>query len=395
MARCRGASMRITHVVPCLDPSYGGPVEVAIGLACAQATRGHRVRLIAAGSQPPAGSPTAENAARLSAAGVVVSILPSPGVAGFLFGRLGTAAEGCELLHVHGIWDPILLAAARGARHADVPYVLSLHGMVAPRFLRQKRLKKWIGRTVAVNRLMREAAICHTMTAIETGDLRAILPDSRIVELPNGVASLPNLDQFRGRFRASHGLGSGPVVLFLSRLHHEKGLDMLAEAFARLLGAHPDAQLVVAGPDFGAEPELRQMCAHLGIGARVHIPGPLYGQKKLHALADASCFVLPSRSEGFSIAALEALSAGLPTVLTEGCNFSAAGRAGAAVVVETTAEGIHEGLRRVLDDPEAAGRMAASAREFVRMGYTWPAITQRLDEALQGIVRQVGSRTSA
>ena len=105
--------------------------------------------------------------------------------------------------------------------------------------------------------------------------------------------------------------------------------------------------------------------------------GMLDGALKRGALAAASVFVAPTYSEGFSMAVLEAMAAGLPCVLTEGCNFPEAGAAGVARVVPIDAAAIGTALADTLADPAAGEAMGARARDFVLRSYTWDQVAAR------------------
>ena len=104
-----------------------------------------------------------------------------------------------------------------------------------------------------------------------------------------------------------------PLVGFLGRNHRVKGLDLLVDAVAQVAGAH----LVVAGPDEdGTRARLMQRVATLGIADRVHWPGLLDATAKGAMLAAIDLFVLPSHSENFGLAAVEAMAAGVAVVVT-------------------------------------------------------------------------------
>ena len=171
--------------------------------------------------------------------------------------------------------------------------------------------------------------------------------------IPNGV----NLEEFEpppdpAIFRRQlPALGDRPYILFLSRLHYKKGLDFLADAFRIVAATRADVQLVVAGPDDGAQTEFERRIAGAGLSDRVHVPGPIYGPEKLSAVAGAACFVLPSRQEGFSVAILEALACGTPAVVSEECHFPEVAEVEAGEVVPLDAVAVAAALNRVLADP--------------------------------------------
>ena len=140
-------------------------------------------------------------------------------------------------------------------------------------------------------------------------------------------------------------MGDDPFVLFVGRLHEQKGVDLLLAAFEIVARRHPTVRLVIAGPDYGVTlPPLHP---------RVVRVGPVYGRDKPAALADATVFCLPSRHEGFSLAVLEALACGLPVVISTECHFPEVAAAGAGVVTPLDPASIADGLLRVLGDPAA------------------------------------------
>ena len=123
------------------------------------------------------------------------------------------------------------------------------------------------------------------------------------VVVPNGL-SLEEFQQLpqRGGFRAKHPqVKDKPIVLFLSRVHYKKGLDLLIPAFAQAK-LTADAMLVIAGPVAqGFMPQLEALVREHGIADRTVFTGMLRGRDRIEAMVDADLFVLPSRQENFGI----------------------------------------------------------------------------------------------
>ncbi len=168
-----------------------------------------------------------------------------------------------------------------------------------------------------------------------------------------------------------------PFGLFLSRLHHKKGLDYLADAFALVAAQFPEARLVVAGPDDGARGPFEQRVRAAGLAGRVHLVGPLYGPAKFAAMVDATCFCLPSRQEGFSVAVTEAMACGLPVVISDACHFPEVAEVGAGEVVPLEGDRVAQALRRVVGDPELRRSMGEAGRQLVRSRFTWPRVAEQ------------------
>ena len=177
------------------------------------------------------------------------------------------------------------------------------------------------------------------------------------------------------------------VVLFMHRVDPKKGLDVLTLAYARVQQLFPQTHLVVAGPATpGFEKTARGYFLNAGLGKAVTFTGILDGVLKRGALAAARVFVAPSYSEGFSMAVLEAMAAGVPCAISEACNFPEAGAAGAAQIFPTgDANRLATALSNLLECPEEAWEMGRRGRALVSSRYTWPSIAEELEKQFSAI----------
>lgn len=376
--------MNIVHVILSLDPAFGGTAAVVSRLAPAQAALGHDVHVVAYTSAEARERTTK---ALHSVPGWDEVTLHDAGPMTRLQRIGATSAQGiirdlaadADIIHAHGAWSSSTVAAAREARRARTPYVICPHGMLDPWCMAQSAMKKQIALSLTFRRIFNDAAFIHALNADER-DLMAPLGLTAPVEIiPNGVfleefADLPA----SGTFRSQHPeIGEAPFVLFLSRLHHKKGLDHLADAFALVVKANPSLHLVVAGPDGGARQPFEHQVRDLGIADHVHLTGSVYGPDKLAALVDAACFCLPSRQEGFSIAITEALACGLPVVASEACHFPELAESGAGEVVPLEPAAIADALLRVMSTPDTRSTMGSQGKALVRDRFNWPVIARR------------------
>ncbi len=293
--------------------------------------------------------------------------------------RLEPIVRQFDLIHLHGVWDPLVYAVGALAAKMDKPFVLTPHGMLDPWSLAQKSRKKRMALMLGYRRMLNDASFLHFLNADEHALTRPLHLTSPARIVPNGIF-LEELDPLpeRGAFRAAHPqFAQARLVLFLSRLHYKKGLDFLADAFAIVAREFPDAQLIVAGPDDGARASFEAQIARLEITPRVHLVGPLYAAEKIAALRDCDCFCLPSRQEGFSLAVTEAMACESPVVISTECHFPEV-KEGAGVVVELNAQAVAAGIRTVLGDPGAAAQMGRAGRSLVISRFTWPKVAQQM-----------------
>jgi glycosyltransferase involved in cell wall biosynthesis len=291
---------------------------------------------------------------------------------------LGATIPGYDLLHLHGVWDPVLWQSARVSQRLHTPYIIAPHGMLDPWSLRQKAWKKRAALALGWRRVLNRSAFLHVLNSDERQLLARLGLTCPTEVIPNGVF-IDELENFSPRdfFEATYGFPGRRVVLFFGRLHHKKGLDFLADAFKILHESLPDVHLVVAGPDGGAGAGFAQQISQAGLPDYVHLIGPLYGNDKYSALRSAGCFCLPSRQEGFSVAILEAMACRLPVVISEACHFREVADCGAGRVVALDPAEIATALHELLDDRDGSQRMGAAGYELVRSRYTWPQIARR------------------
>jgi glycosyltransferase involved in cell wall biosynthesis len=286
-----------------------------------------------------------------------------------------------EVVHMHGLWQSQTRRGARAARGAGVPYLIAAHGMAEPWALRQKAWKKKVYTALVEGKNLRKASCLHALSRPEIGHLRAIAPETPVCFVPNGVdlepfAALPSRESLISEFPE---LAGKFLLLFYGRLHAKKGLDLLARGLAELSHDHPDLHLLLAGKDDGAlTPFLRQITAD-GLSSRVTWIGHVGGACARQVWGAADAFVLPSYSEGFSMAILEALACRLPVVITTTCHFPELAAAEGGIVVEPTAGDVTQGLRSLLErSPAERADLGQKGRALVERNYTWEQQARRL-----------------
>jgi glycosyltransferase involved in cell wall biosynthesis len=301
------------------------------------------------------------------------------------------AVKQSDLVSLHSLYSfPVLLGFIL-ARCYRRPYIFWPLGVLAP-FQRQVgRRKKWLYDRLFAGRILRSASAIAYTAAGERAEAASCTPDVPSLVIPHGLdiesfAELPP----RGAFRAAYLSGfQGPVVLYLGRLNAKKGLDILVEAFAKLVPRfHGDIRLAIVGPPdppaFGSA--LQAMIRSAGIESQTVVTGPINGlPEKLQALVDGDCFALPSIAENFCFALFEAMACRRPVVVSETINFAAKVVAyGAGVAVRRDAERFADAIEAVLRDPARQNAMGDGGRRLAE-AYSWPACGERLDRAIQCI----------
>jgi len=288
--------------------------------------------------------------------------------------RIRSLALQHDVVIIEGIWQYHAYATWRALRGSAIPYFVYTHGMLDPWFKRTyplKHLKKWAYWPWADYRVLRDAAAVLFTTNQERLLARQSFwlyrANERVVgygtSAPPGDAEQQR-ELFLSRFPQLRGQR---LLLFLSRIHPKKGVDLLLEAFAAVAPSDPRLQLVIAGPDqVGWQAQLQQRAAALGIADRITWPGMLSGDLKWGAFRAAELFCLPSHQENFGIVVAEALACGLPVAIAEPVNIASEVAAAAAGLVHAdTAAGITDALRQWLALP--AGEQAQMGKRGLQL----------------------------
>lgn len=359
--------MRIAHVVRQFHPSVGGMEDVVRHVVRHQLGAGHRPLVVTLDRLfRQAGRALPE---RDEVEGVPVLRLPFSGSPRYpLCPRVLRALDGADLIHVHGVdffFD--YLAATRWLHRR--PLVASTHGgFFHTPFAR--RLKKIYFQTVT-----RSAARAYDrIIATSENDgrvFRAVADDGKVEVIENGV----DVRKFRNR-AATRG---EPTLIYFGRWAHNKGIPQALDLVARLRAHHPCWRLIVAGREYDLDATaLRALVEHKGLAGAVELaPNP--SDRELAALIGrASYFVCLSRHEGFGLAAIEAMSAGLVPVLSDIPPFRAlVERSGLGVLVGDRDDRAVEWLER--DRRGDAGRFAARRERAIGFAesYDWDRVAGR------------------
>lgn len=364
--------MRILHLIATLSAESGGPAIACLKMADAIIEKGHSADIFTTDWRMPGGQ---TDLGRVSPHDNVFSFptaFPhfwkrSPAMAAALAARVADY----DLLHIHSLYLFHNMVGPAAARRAGKPYIIRPHGLLDPFIWHRHRLRKSLMEIAFQNKALRGAAAVHYTSADEMRISQPHACGAPGVVIPLGV-DLPTLHPTP--------IQKADRILFLSRLHAKKGLDLLIPAFAQVKQRRPNVELVIAGPDDGALKPTRDLVAKHGLESSVSFPGMLSGDAKARAFEQASLFVLPSYSENFGIALAEAMAAGLPVVTTDKVNIhDAVSDAEAGLVTPCDVQPIADAMLRILSDPALAARLGRNGRELASTRYSWRAVGDQLE----------------
>lgn len=295
------------------------------------------------------------------------------------------------LVHIHSLYQFPCTAAAYYSRCFNVPYLVQPHGVLDPFLFRRRRLRKMFYELCAERRnLIRAARVQFTSQQEMTLAMRTGIP-IRPAVVPLGVETDATAEGRAGcQFQRWPELRGRKVVLFLGRINFKKGLDILVAAFAKLTRERSDVHLLVAGPDSdGYERRVRRWCRREGVLDRVTFAGMLHGAEKARAFSAATAFALPSYTENFGIAVVEAMAAGIPVIISKRVNiWREIVDAGAGLATEPSADEFAAAMKVPLQCSEIARAMGAAGRALYLREYTWDSAGAKLMDLYRTVLRE-------
>jgi len=264
-----------------------------------------------------------------------------------------------------------VIAAVAAARSAGAGVTVSPHGMLRHDALRKSPWRKHAALAVAVRGMIANADTLHATSLEEAEELERRFPGCRPRLLPLGIEPLA------GAIRSEHRPGAPRVVGCLGRILPIKNLESLLDAWKTV--APGGWRLVVAGPgdpDYVAT--LRGRCLSLGIEHVVEFHGTVARGDLGDFLTGLDLFILPSRSEAFSLVVGEALSAGVPVVASTAAPWQGVVDHGCGWWVEPTTAALAGALRVATTIPSTdLAAMGKRGAEWVRREYDWESIAAR------------------
>jgi glycosyltransferase involved in cell wall biosynthesis len=307
-----------------------------------------------------------------------------------LYKALLNAQPKPDIIHAHMLWDYSTFAAWRVSKKRGIPLVVTPHGTLNEAW-RQNGLHKRLYNQIVLRKILADISCIHALNEQEKQALISYGAKCPIEIIPNGIDT-PTLSIPRNTTAAEciyPGLKGKKRILFMGRLWPEKGVDLLVKSWASLHEFHKDWILILAGPDYrGYKSTLVNTISRTSLEKTILLPGMVEGTTKEALFAGSDVFVLPSYSEGFSMAILEALAYGLAIVYSKPCNASWVSRAGAGIETECSSEELVKALKIVLklSDKERSS-MGQQGRSEVSRHYTWDIIANSFKNLYESLLR--------
>lgn len=357
----------LKHFPSCGAPLVGGTAKAVHGLASGLAACGANVTILCEGAETE--DYQREDGLRVRCFQNRVrrpSFRLAPGLKRFI-----RSEQEPDLVILNGQFHPSLYALATLLRKSSTPYVVAPHMPYHPEIFKSKMVAKWCYWHLLERHLLAKASAIQLLDGYHAAFLAKRKVGTNTMVVPNGYCD---------RDAATHlhvsAMRRSPIRLFyLGRMDaYSKGLDLLLMAFAELTG-HVDATLTLQGPDQGSRKALEKMAAQLSITDRVTFLDSDYVSPSAVIFSQYDIFCLPSRNEGFSLAAIEAMLAGralLVSRIAGVAHYVEASDCG--IVVSPTRASVLRGLESLVVRQTEWPEMGSRGRRYAIDHLSWKNI---------------------
>ncbi|WP_235276577.1 glycosyltransferase [Methylacidiphilum kamchatkense] len=293
-----------------------------------------------------------------------------------------------DLVYIFSLYRFPPTIAALYARSFRVPYIMNPHGFLYPFLFRKNRLLKLPHELFFDFPNLHHASAIHYTSQEEKELVSPLKIKSPGIIIPLGIKIEEYQHTHKGKFRILHPyLLRQKILLFMGRINFKKGLDLLIPSFARIIQEYNNI-LFIAGPDNeGYGKKVSAWVKQYNLEKKVIFTGMVTGDQKIALLSDADIFILPSYTENFGIAVVEALAMGTPVIISNKVNIWREIRdADAGIVVSCNVEEITKACLDLLKDDTRRNAMGANGRKLVEKCFVIEKTAKMLEKHFMQLI---------
>ncbi|MBQ4450369.1 MAG: glycosyltransferase [Prevotella sp.] len=280
--------------------------------------------------------------------------------------------ENFHLIQIQSMWDWPYHKVMVEARKLGIPYIVTPRGMLEPWSLSQKKWKKKLAWWLYQRNDVQKSVCVFTTAKMEAEHVTNLGITTCKAVIPNGIEtdSYPcktSVDVVKKQ------------VLFLSRVHVKKGIEVLFEAWKQIHPDYEDWQLLVIGngeAEYIHSLENRVEC--LGLKESIKILPPVFGNDKIQIYQESALFCLPSYSENFGMAIAEAMSCGTPVITTTNCPWNILNDTKTGWCIDLNVDNLERALREALSmNPTELYDMGQKASKLIYENFDYRNVTRK------------------
>ncbi len=277
-----------------------------------------------------------------------------------------------DIVVFHEVYHFEFVKIALDLFREKIPYVIIPHGCLVRNAQKKKWLKKYLANTFIFHKFINNCSALQCLSANE---------------LSNSFFRVPKFIGTNGvripRFYKTSFSKEGISIVYIGRLEViPKGLDLLLQAINRINNESDYLNQIKSidlyGPDFkGRYREVQSLIKQNDLVNIVTLHHELTGEKKHDCLLDSDIFIQTSRNEGMPMGILEAMSYGIPCIITKGTSLGEITKEyDAGWVADVTVDSIAETIIKAINDKELLKQKSSNARRLIEEHFSWNTIAK-------------------
>ncbi len=281
-------------------------------------------------------------------------------------------SEKFNLIQIQSMWDWPYHKVMVEARKLGIPYIVTPRGMLEPWSLSQKKWKKKLAWWLYQRNDVQKSVCVFTTAKMEADHVGNLGITTRKAVIPNGIET----DSYPCKTSIDV---VNKQVLFLSRVHVKKGIEILFDAWKLIHSVFADWQLFVVG---NGEDEyiqsLENRVERLGLKDSIRILPPVFGNDKTRIYQESALFCLPSFSENFGLVIAEAMSCGTPVITTTNCPWDILNETNTGWCIDLSVDNLERAFREALSmSPAELYDMGQRASKLIFDNFDYRSVTRK------------------
>lgn len=304
--------------------------------------------------------------------------------------KLVNDVESDDIIFSNNLWNYPAYLAFKLSKNKAVPHIVSIRGALYPWSISQGRWRKKLAWYFFQKKALQNASLIHVTCKDEMNAVRNLGIKTPIALVPHGI----DFEEHQSLVLKETALKSlnldlgKKYVLFMSRLHKKKGLDLLLDIWVKISKKNPDWCLLIVGPDYSDySSKISELSTKYNLTDNIKVLGMLTGQEKINAFSCSDFFVLPSYSENFGVVIGEALASGLPVVTTTGTPWSDIKVNVCGKYIELTRENLNDALLEMMKlNQSELSLMSNNAKNLIKRDYSWSKQSLKFSKAIDFLI---------
>ena len=295
------------------------------------------------------------------------------------------------IVHLHGLWR-VHTRITKDLLKANIPYVITPHGMLDKWALNQSQLKKFISWYLWEQKALQNSSFIQVLSSVELEAIKRINPIWKYHLISNGIVMPIKKDKKFNEYPKDWENKiprNSNVLLFLGRFHKKKGINELIKAWELVSQFSYSKNWWLCFVGSGNLKILKKFDSSLE-NKRILVSKPVFDLEKEKVFRNSSAFILSSFSEGLPMAVLEAMSYGIPCLISENCNLPETLNIGAAIKTNPSVDEIIKSLKYLIKKSDDEKKeISKLAYNYVSINHNWSNVTAQLNNLYRSVCEDI------